>query len=317
MQKLPISFVITAYNDVEGVARHFEYFAACGETVELIVIDDCSTDGLETMVQGARLPGSVKLRFHRNAENRGAGLSRNTGLAMVERDYMMFLDADDLLTDSFFHYLRLSPLANGADFVLFKYHLSTGMDQRHSYTMHPVDNRFFSNINLCSYPNRTFALEEIPSVLRTVNFPWNKVYRTEFIRRAGIRFPDYRMHEDILPHWASFLAAKRFGILHWAPPLIHHFEAPRAKRATNYVGEHRLAAFETLLDVHARNQAHPLAAILHPELISFSEALVDWMTRAAPAEWGQRYTAAAAEFFDRLARDGVTRPATQMGQILA
>ena len=317
MQKLPISFVITAYNDVEGVARHFEYFSACGEAVELIVVDDCSTDGLEAMVAKARLPDRVRLRFHRNPENRGAGPSRNTGLAMVERDHVMFLDADDLLADSFFVYLHLSPLANGADFVLFKYHLSTSMDRRQSYTMHPVDNRFFSNINLCSFPNRTFVLDEIPSVLRTVNFPWNKVYRTEFIRRADIRFPDYRMHEDILPHWASFLAAGRFGILHWAPPLIHHFEAVHGKRATNYVGEHRLAAFETLLDVHARNQAHGLAEMLHPELIAFSQALVDWMIRTAPADWGQRYSTAAVAFFEQLGRDGVTRQATQMGQILA
>lgn len=317
MQKLPISFVIPACNDVQGVARHFEYFAACGEPVELIVVDDCSTDGLEAMVANARLPASVQLRFHRNQENRGAGLSRNAGLDLVGRDYMMFLDADDLLADSFFNYLRLSPLANGADFVLFKYHLSADIAQRQSYTMHRVDNRFFSNISQCSFPSRTFTLDEIPSVLRTVNFPWNKVYRTEFVRRAGIRFPDYRMHEDILPHWTSFLTAGRFGILHWAPPLIHHFEAPRSTRATNYVGDLRLAAFETLLEVHARNQAHPLAEMLHPELIAFSESLVDWMIRTAPVDWGRRYGSAAEVFFEQLGRDGVTRQATQMGQILA
>ena len=316
MQNAEITFVIVAYNDVAGVARHFDYFAASGETVELIVVDDCSTDGLDALVASAQLPASVHLRYRRNPENRGPGASRNSGLVLVDTKYVMFLDADDLLSDSFFHYLRLSPLANGADFVLFKYHLSTFMEQRQSYTMHPEDNQFFSNIGLCSFPNRTFALEEIPSVLRTINFPWNKVYRTAFLRRAGILFPSYRMHEDILPHWTSFLAAGRFGILHWAPPLIHHFEAPNAKRATNYFGEHRLRAFDALLAVHTHNQEHRLAEMLHPELIAFSEGLGDWMIRNAPAAWGQRYATASTVFFAQLGRAGVTRAATLMGQIL-
>ena len=311
----PISFVISAYNDIEGVARHFEYFTRLGEPVELIVVDDCSTDGLEAFVAQADLPAQVRIRFHRNAVNLGAGPSRNTGLAMVSSDYTMFLDADDLLADTFFHYIRLSPLANGVDFVLFKYHLSAGMAGRQSYTMHTVDNLFFSNIPLCSYPDRSFTLAEIPSVLRTVNFPWNKVYRTDFLRRARISFPDHRMHEDILPHWASFLAARRFGILHWAPPLIHHFEAPRAGRATNYTGEQRLAAFETLLDVHARIRAHPLSDMLLPEVISFSENLVEWMIRAAPPEGRERYRVAADVYFDRIGRGRVKRPASVMGQL--
>jgi len=316
MQSPEITFVIIAYNDAVGVARHLAYFASCGETVDLIVVDDCSTDGLDALVAAAQLPPSVRLRYHRNPENRGPGLSRNTGLMLVETKYVMFLDADDLLTDSFFHYLRLSPMANGVDFVLFKYHLSTSMEERQSYVMHSPDNQFFSNIKLCSFPNRTFALEEIPSVLRTNNFPWNKVYRTAFLQRVGIMFPSSRMNEDIMPHWISFLTASRFGILHWAPPLIYHFEAPNATRATNYFGEDRFAAFDTLLAVHARIREHRLADMLLPELISFSEGLVDWMIRSAPAEWGQRYDAASAGYFAKLGRAGVTRSSTVMGQIL-
>ena len=322
MDNIPISFVTCAYNDVLGMARHFDYFTSSGASVELIIIDDCSTDGLQTLVGHADLPGHFRLRYHRNPQNIGPGPSRNIGLAIVSNPLMMFLDADDLLADAFFAYIALSPMANGADFVLFKYHLSVNVAQRHSYTMHHIDNQFFSNIGLCSFPNRTFTLDEIPSVLRTINFPWNKVYRSDFIRSAGIQFPDYRMHEDILPHWHSFLAARRFAILHWAPPLIHHFEAPGTKRATNYVGEHRLAAFETLLDVQNRCRVHPLADLLAPELIAFSEVLIERMIRTAPRGggpegWRQRYRQAADVCIEKLRRDPAPRPATEMGQMLS
>lgn len=316
MSRTSISFVICAYNDVAGVARHFDYFIRQGQPVELVIVDDCSTDGLEQLVLDISLPAHIDLRFYRNLENRGPGVSRNTGMSLVTTDRVMFLDADDLLADSFFNYLQLTPLANGADFVLFKYHLCSHFDRRQTYNMHTVDNQFFSNLSLCSFPNRTFSLGEIPSVLRTINFPWNKVYRTDFIRQAGISFPDFRMHEDIMPHWASFLRAGRFGILQWAPPLIHHFEAPKAGRATNYVGEHRMKAFETLLDVRAEISAHPLRDLLLPELITFSENLVAWIISNAPQDWGQRYGLAAIGFFDKLGRGQSTQGETGMGQVL-
>ena len=87
-----------------------------GRPVELIVIDDASTDGLEALMRDTHLPDPVTLRYHRNTVNRGPGPSRNTGLEMVQSDWMMFLDADDLLTAEFFDYIALSSLSDGSGF---------------------------------------------------------------------------------------------------------------------------------------------------------------------------------------------------------
>jgi hypothetical protein len=328
MPRARYSFVIPAYNDAPGIARHLEFFARAGQEVELVIVDDCApapAEGptIEAIVAGAALPPNVALKYHRNAVNRGAGPSRNTGLEMAGGEFIMFLDGDDLLADCFFDYIGLTTLGRGADFVLFKYHLCETEAERYSYTMHEIDNQFFSNMAQSGFPAKSWLLEEIPSALRTINYPWNKIYTHDFLKGSGISFPDFRMHEDIQPHWQSFLRAGRFGVLNWAPPLIHHFESPTGSRATNYIGEHRMHAFETLLDVQKEASTHPAGPLLLQEFAQFCDQLFTWMGAIPGIEgsaenrgWRERYAREAERF--RRDMGWRARPqATPMGQILA
>lgn len=328
MPRPRFSFIIPAYNDAPGIARHLDFFARAGREVELVVVDDCAPapeDGgpsIEAIVAGAEMPANVVLKYHRNEVNRGAGPSRNTGLGLTSGDYIMFLDGDDLLADCFFDYIGMSTLGTGADFVLFKYHLCETEAERYSYNMHEIDNHFFSNMAQSGFPSKSWLIEEIPSALRTINFPWNKIYTQDFLKGSGVNFPDFRMHEDIQPHWQSFLRAGRFGVLNWAPPLIHHFESPTGSRATNYIGESRLHAFETLLDVHKEAAAHPAAPLVLQEFAQFCDQLFAWMgaipgieATSQSRDWRERYAREAERF--RKDMGWRAKPqATQMGQIL-
>jgi len=316
MQAEPISFVIPAYNDAQGVRRHLDYFTATARPAELIVVDDASVDGLEQIVADALLPDMVRLRYHRNSENRGPGPSRNTGLKMASAKWLMFLDADDLLVPGFFDYIALAPWDQGADFVLFKHHLCRDPRVLCSYDMHIDDNRFFSNMLASGFGGQTFRVTDIPSVLRIINFPWNKIYRTGFLRSTGIVFPDLRMHEDIRVHWQSCLRAKHFGILNWAPPLIHHIEEPDGQRATNYKGPDRRVAFETLEDVFKEFKTHPLADLMVPEMLEFADDLLSWMIAQAP-EMEPGLTEAAERLYASLGQRPGQIMATDMGEILS
>lgn len=63
------------------------------EPVDLIVIDDCSTES-ETLEILERLPEGVRLKRH--AANKGLANARNTGLSVVTTPYVFPLDSDDL-----------------------------------------------------------------------------------------------------------------------------------------------------------------------------------------------------------------------------
>jgi glycosyltransferase involved in cell wall biosynthesis len=61
--------------------------------LELIVVDDCSTEDIESLV---RAFGDSRVRYIKRARNGGAAAARNTGLAEARGQYIAFQDSDDL-----------------------------------------------------------------------------------------------------------------------------------------------------------------------------------------------------------------------------
>ncbi len=314
MHRRSYSFIIPALDDAAGLARHLEYFSNVAERVELVIIDDCSGDRTPEVVENARLPPNITLKYRRNPVNLGPGPSRNEGLKQATGDFVMFLDADDLLADCFFDFIRLAPMENGADFALFGYHLAASPQSRFSHEMRKTDAALFAELPGPGFPTQLFTLAEAPQMLRMTNYPWNKLYRREFLHAAGITFPDFRLHEDILPHWHSFMRARRFAVLGWAPPLIHHFEDENGNRATNHVGPDRLDLFPILEQLHHDIGAHPARDILLPQFNAFHDAVFDWLVNvvarkpdAMGRNWREAYLERITAFrrgIDRTGRGG-------------
>jgi O-antigen biosynthesis protein len=95
-----VSVVTPCYNAAPFVAETIESVAAqTYAPVEHIVVDDGSTDESWSVIQRAaeRQP-SEGLRAVRLPGNRGASHARNRGAALARGAYLMFLDADDLIT---------------------------------------------------------------------------------------------------------------------------------------------------------------------------------------------------------------------------
>ncbi len=92
---LPVSVVIPCYNAARWVADTLEcLLAARGGPPEIIAVDDGSTDGTWDVLQ-RHVPRGI---LARRQANRGASAARNEGLRHATREYVQFLDADDLLS---------------------------------------------------------------------------------------------------------------------------------------------------------------------------------------------------------------------------
>ncbi|MBV9988355.1 MAG: glycosyltransferase family 2 protein [Chitinophagaceae bacterium] len=87
------SVVIPAYNSEHVIGRAVS--SCLAQTVqpeEIIIIDDCSTDGTASAISSI---GSPLVKYFRNAENKGPSFSRNEGMLKASGDWILFLDADD------------------------------------------------------------------------------------------------------------------------------------------------------------------------------------------------------------------------------
>lgn len=92
-----VTVVIPAYNYARYLGECIDSVLAQPHVnVRALVVDDCSTD--DTPVVTARLAArDARVTVVRNEPNRGHVPSVNRGMALVETEYVVKLDADDLL----------------------------------------------------------------------------------------------------------------------------------------------------------------------------------------------------------------------------
>lgn len=90
-----VSIVMPLYNAEEYIAEAVEsVLAQSFEDWELIIVDDCSTDGSRALADGfAR--NDLRISVYVNERNSGAAATRTAGLRYVTGRYLAFLDADD------------------------------------------------------------------------------------------------------------------------------------------------------------------------------------------------------------------------------
>lgn len=91
-----VSIVIPAFNSCDYVVEAID--SALGQSysrIEVIVVDDGSTDGTREALD--HLVESGRIRYHFQP-NRGLGAARNTGIRLSRGQYLQFLDADDLIS---------------------------------------------------------------------------------------------------------------------------------------------------------------------------------------------------------------------------
>lgn len=89
-----ISVVIPVFNGERFLAEAVESVRARPETgVEIVVVDDGSTDGTAAVAAGL----GDRIRLIRQP-NRGAAAARNAGIRAARADVLAFLDADDRFT---------------------------------------------------------------------------------------------------------------------------------------------------------------------------------------------------------------------------
>ncbi|MCD7868518.1 MAG: glycosyltransferase [Clostridiales bacterium] len=99
MRQPTVSVIMPVYNGEKYIQRAVESVFAQDVPLELLVVDDGSTDRTEEILTPYLLPESPlyreELRLLKNPGNLGTAASRNLGVSKAVGEYVAFLDADD------------------------------------------------------------------------------------------------------------------------------------------------------------------------------------------------------------------------------
>jgi glycosyltransferase involved in cell wall biosynthesis len=112
-----ISVVIPTHNRARLLPEALEsVFAQTWSALEVVVVDDGSTDDTQSIVDRFASRGSRSVRYLRQ-EQAGCAAARNVGLSRACGDAVIFLDSDDALTPQAIEHLARTLRQSGADFV--------------------------------------------------------------------------------------------------------------------------------------------------------------------------------------------------------
>ena len=91
-----VSIIMPTYNCGNFIGETIDsVIAQIYENWELIIVDDCSTDNTEEIVNVYRKKDS-RIKYKKLATNSGAAVARNRGIELADGKYIAFLDSDDL-----------------------------------------------------------------------------------------------------------------------------------------------------------------------------------------------------------------------------
>ncbi|OEV37442.1 bi-functional transferase/deacetylase [Kitasatospora aureofaciens] len=86
----PVSVIVPAYNEIAGIEPAVRSLLASDHPVEVIVVDDGSTDGTADLVESLNLPYVRVIR----QENAGKPAALNTGIAAARAELLVMVDGD-------------------------------------------------------------------------------------------------------------------------------------------------------------------------------------------------------------------------------
>ena len=167
---MKLSVIIPCFNEVKTLNELLAAVKECGvEDLEIIIVDDCSTDGTRELLKNLN-DDTIKVLYHEF--NKGKGAALRTGFKSATGDICIVQDAD-LEYDPKEFPLLLDPIIKNKADVVFGSRFQSGRPHRVVYFWHRIGNgvltllsNFFTDLNLSDMETcyKAFRTEVIKSI---------------------------------------------------------------------------------------------------------------------------------------------------------
>src|SRR5438093_2450938 len=138
---MKLSIVIPVYNEAATIREIIDRVRAVDVDKEIIVVDDCSSDGTRDVLRSLAPRLDLAVQFH--DVNRGKGAALRTGFAAATGDVVVVQDAD-LEYDPLEYVKMLQPILDGRADVVYGSRFVGGECDRDLYFCRSLGNRFLT-----------------------------------------------------------------------------------------------------------------------------------------------------------------------------
>ena len=218
---LKVSVVVPVYNAEK-------YLNTCIDSlvnqtlkeVEFIFIDDGSTDNSVKIINEYKEKDNrIILKMQQNSFS---GIARNNGLRSAQGEYIIFLDADDYFDADMLESMYHQAAADHADVCVCS---AKRLDEVTGKITYP---EFYFNTKVL--PETTpFSADDVKE--RIFNFtspaPWNKLFKTDFVKANGILFQPIKKTNDLFFIFANLALAQRITYVN-KPFVNYRFNNPES-----------------------------------------------------------------------------------------
>ncbi|MBR5914184.1 MAG: glycosyltransferase [Selenomonadaceae bacterium] len=202
-----ISVIVAMYNAENFIAECLKSLLnQTLKNIEVIVVDDCSTDNSAAIVKSFFTQFDERLTLTKTPRNSGyPGIPRNTALISARGKYITFVDSDDFLDED-----ALEKLFNYAEkFDADVVHVEKCFILKDGETLIESTQENFVEIP-------TLETDDIGK--RVIDFTekkylwWacNKLFRREFLIKNNIRFAAMTTYEDLIFTFQCVISAKNY-----------------------------------------------------------------------------------------------------------
>ena len=158
-----IDIIIPGYNCRKTLASCLDSICcqSCAKKLNVVFVDDCSEDDFANVLESYSV--ILNIKYLKSDINRGPGYCRQLGLNNSSSEFVMFMDADDLIADEDSLSVLLEAIKNS-----------------------------------CDYVSSLVYNESLDVVLDNPGDLHGKIYRRSFLKKNKIEFTESRLHEDNL-----------------------------------------------------------------------------------------------------------------------
>lgn len=198
MEKL-ITIGVAVYNVEKYLSSCLEsVIAQEGDDIEIIVVDDGSTDGSSSICDDFAARDSRIKVFHK--ENGGASTVRNLVIENAQGDWLCFVDGDDMLSENAIDTVREN-LSNEYQIIYFD-----AVFYNDEQEIPPYAHSGAPNLELTGDLLKKFMLQAVYKGQEIYDFinitdisPWGKAYNKAFIIENSLSFePSARKGQDLV-----------------------------------------------------------------------------------------------------------------------